>query len=122
MKHFVLIIAIFFGLQHAVSAQTTKKQTKKEAAKAERKKVKANTYQAPPSGKDSTLTADSAKRKVLTNNRRIFHWKDGQRATPTGHEATGVGAGYSALKKRPKPLAKDTLSPKKARIPKKDKQ
>jgi hypothetical protein len=35
--------------------------------------------------------------KVI-NQRNVKHWSDGQRATPTGHQATGVGSGYSALK------------------------
>ena len=121
MKHFILTFALFFGIAGAGFAQKTKKETKKEIVHKE-KKAKANSYQAPASKDNTKAVADSSKGKLLTNNRRIYHWKDGQRATPTGHEATGTGSGYSALKKRPKPLAKDTISPKKARIPKKDKQ
>ena len=31
------------------------------------------------------------------DQRKIYHWKDGTTATPTGHEATPVGGGYASL-------------------------
>jgi hypothetical protein len=41
-------------------------------------------------------SSDSAK----LSNRKIYPWKDGQRATPTGHVATpSNGSQYAALKK-----------------------
>ena len=33
------------------------------------------------------------------NQRKTYHWKDGQRATPTGHEATGLGSSAAPLPK-----------------------
>ncbi len=68
-----------------------------------------NAYSAQSSQGKKGDVADDVAAKNNLNNRRIYHWKDGQRATPTGHEATGVGGGYSALMKRKKPLAKDTV-------------
>ena len=45
----------------------------------------------------------SKKAKTVTkkplNQRKEYQWKNGQEATPTGHEATGVNGGYSAIKK-----------------------
>lgn len=34
---------------------------------------------------------------VIGNNRLILHWSNGQRATPTGHQAAAMGGGYAAL-------------------------
>jgi hypothetical protein len=54
------------------------------------KKVKAHHY------KQRTQKTDTVK----LSNRKIYHWKDGQRATPTGHVATpSNGSQYSAIKK-----------------------
>lgn len=39
------------------------------------------------------------KKKAALNHRRIYNWKTGQRATPTGQEATGVGSGYQSGRK-----------------------
>jgi hypothetical protein len=38
-------------------------------------------------------------KKTALNHRRNYNWKTGQQATPTGQEATGVGGGYSSIKK-----------------------
>lgn len=50
-----------------------------------------------------TKNSKSKKGKMVQtdslNDRKIYNWKDGQRATPTGHDATGTGGGYAALKK-----------------------
>jgi hypothetical protein len=57
---------------------------------APQKKVKAHHY------KQRTQKTDTVK----LSNRKIYHWKDGQRATPTGHVATpSNGSQYSAIKK-----------------------
>ena len=54
------------------------------------KKVKAHHYKQRPQVIDS----------IKLSNRKIYHWKDGQRATPTGHKATSSnGSQYAALKK-----------------------
>lgn len=57
---------------------------------APQKKVKAHHY------KQRTQNTDTVK----LSNRKIYHWKDGQRATPTGHVATpSNGSQYAAIKK-----------------------
>jgi hypothetical protein len=57
---------------------------------APQKKVKAHHY------KQRTQKTDTVK----LSNRKIYHWKDGQRATPTGHVATpSNGSQYAAIKK-----------------------
>ena len=33
------------------------------------------------------------------NNRKIYKWENGQRATPTGHEASPLNGSYQSLKK-----------------------
>jgi hypothetical protein len=54
------------------------------------KKVRAHHY------KQRTQKTDT----LQLSNRKIYHWKDGQRATPTGHTATpSNGSQYSAIKK-----------------------
>ncbi|HJW18756.1 MAG TPA: hypothetical protein VJ499_16620, partial [Flavisolibacter sp.] len=54
------------------------------------KKVKAHHYKQRPQVADSTKLS----------NRKIYHWKDGQRSTPTGHKATpSNGSQYAALHK-----------------------
>jgi hypothetical protein len=35
----------------------------------------------------------------VLDNRKVYRWKNGQRATPTGQEATSINGGYSAIKK-----------------------
>lgn len=57
---------------------------------APQKKVRAHHY------KQRTQNIDTVK----LSNRKIYHWKDGQRATPTGHVATpSNGSQYAAIKK-----------------------
>ena len=36
---------------------------------------------------------------AVINQRDVKHWGNGQTATPTGRQATGIGSGYSALRK-----------------------
>ena len=46
-------------------------------------------------GRKKTLT-----RSVPLQEGKIYHWKDGQRATPTGHEATGVNESGAVARPR----------------------
>jgi|SRR6476620_11583203 hypothetical protein len=64
---------------------------------APQKKVRAHHYkQRTQDNKQSTQKTDTVK----LSNRKIYHWKDGQRATPTGHVATpSNGSQYAAIKK-----------------------
>jgi len=48
-----------------------------------------------------TLTSRSLRsrssRVSTLSNRKIYNWKDGQSATPTGEQAASIGGGYAAL-------------------------
>lgn len=107
MKQIVLGLVVLFAMAESASAQQAREKTSTKKDKV------ANSLRPVDSTDLIWRTGIDSLRgsKVLKNNRRIYHWKNGQRSTPTGHEATGVGSGYSALKKRPLPLAKDTVPP-----------
>ncbi len=82
MKHIFLTLFSVFAFTTLTFSQTNKKHPVKK------KTVKHSKQAAKPI--DSTQLS----------NRKIYHWKDGQRATPTGHTATpSNGSQYSALKK-----------------------
>lgn len=36
---------------------------------------------------------------TVIDQRDVKHWANGQKSTPTGRQATGIGSGYSALRK-----------------------
>jgi hypothetical protein len=80
-----LILSAVFALMIAAtaSAQTSHKQTSKHSTSPSKKKV------AKPAVKIDSL-----------NQRKNYEWKDGQEATPTGHDARGINeTQYSAEKK-----------------------
>ena len=86
MKRVILSAFLLFGVTAIVSAQTTKKSSKAVIVRkaSENKKV--------------TKSAQ-AKNTVKLNNRKIYHWTNGQKSTPTGQEATSSnGSGYAAIK------------------------
>ena len=58
-----------------------------------------NSTNGPTHSSEGSRSGKKAKKKTALNHRRNYHWKSGQQATPTGQEATGVGSGYSAIKK-----------------------
>lgn len=85
MKRVILATMVFLGMSAAASAQTATGKASRTTSTA------------------SSSTKAKAKKAVkpsdTLNNRRIYHFKNGQRATPTGHEATpsSIGGGYAAL-------------------------
>jgi len=82
MKHIFLTLFSVIAFTTLTFSQDTKKHPVKK------KTVRHSKQAAKP--------IDSTK----LSNRKIYHWKDGQRATPTGHNATpSNGSQYSALKK-----------------------
>lgn len=82
MKHIILIAAFSFGAALTAGAQTTGSNSSNATTHASEGKTKKN-----------------QKKKVSLNHRRNYNWNTGQQATPTGQEATGVGSGFSAIKK-----------------------
>ncbi|MGZ3839845.1 MAG: hypothetical protein ACXVMS_11480 [Flavisolibacter sp.] len=68
--------------------------------------TKAQTAQSQTVRKPSFLKTKNS-RKAHLSNRNIYHWSNGQKATPTGTEATSSnGEGYAALKKDTAKLVK----------------
>ena len=97
MKRVIISAAFLLMVAGGVQAQTTeKKVVKKEATtthKAKAKKASAKKGTKDSAAKGVKVTSDAL------NERRIYKAKNGQRATPTGHEATPTSGGYAALKK-----------------------
>ena len=61
-----------------------------------------NSTNGPTNSSEGSTGKNKKGKKAKTanlNQRKIYKWPSGQRATPTGEEATGTGAGYSSGKK-----------------------
>lgn len=83
MKRMKMMLFLLIGTSGTVMAQTDKNTlNNNENNTTEKKEVKGT--KVDPGNLDQ---------------RNIYYWKSGQRATPTGHEATGLGGGYAALQK-----------------------
>ena len=83
MKRFILCGLLLTGFAIAGLAQTSGKAKNSSTSSASVNK----------SSKTKKSTGP-----VRLNNRKIYRWKDGQKATPTGHEATpSNGSQYSAI-------------------------
>lgn len=85
MKRVIFATMILVGISAAASAQTATGNASR-------------TTGAASSTKKAT-TKKTVKLSDTLNNRKIYHFKNGQRATPTGREATpsSIGGGYAAL-------------------------
>lgn len=83
MKRVIFSAFLLFGTAVFASAQTATGNSSTTTGVASSTSAKKKSKKARPS-------------EVL-NNRKIYHFKNGQRSTPTGNEATPVGGGYSAL-------------------------
>jgi hypothetical protein len=85
----ILSLTLLLSLSIVASAQSSHKKTTRK------KTVHTST------------TAHQASAPAPLDNRKIYQWKNGQRSTPTGEEATGInsdnyvaGKKDSALKKK----------------------
>jgi hypothetical protein len=85
MKYLILA-GILFSLSNEANSQTTGSNS-------------ANSTTNSSEGSSHKKQKRKKKQKATLNHRKIYKWKSGQRATPTGQEATGIGSGYSAIKK-----------------------
>ena len=103
MKRVILSAFILCGFAVAASAQTATGNSSR-------------TTGAASSTKANKKSKAAQKSSDTLNNRKIYHFKNGQRSTPTGHEATpsSVGGGYAAI-------GRDTASPTPPAQPKKQK-
>jgi len=91
MKRMILSAILLFGIATLVSAQTKEKQSSKTMKGVTIKSSKNKKTAKAPKAKADTVTL---------SNRKIYHWSNGQRSTPTGQDATSSnGSSYSALKK-----------------------
>jgi hypothetical protein len=86
MKRVILSTMLLFGVAAFASAQSS-----------------GSTGSATGSGASTSApkSANTKKPSENLNNRKIYHFKNGQRSTPTGAEATpsSTGGGYAALGK-----------------------
>jgi hypothetical protein len=87
----LIIGACMLCFAHLASAQTTGSNSGKSTANSSAKVTKKTTAK--------KIKKSTIKKKAPLNNRKEYEWKNGQQATPTGHEATGINGGYSAIKK-----------------------
>lgn len=85
MKRVILATMILLGVSAAASAQTATGNASRTTGAA--------------SSSTKATTKKTVKLSDTLNNRKIYHFKNGQRATPTGQEATpsSIGGGYAAL-------------------------
>ena len=101
MKRVILSAIFLCGLAVAGSAQTSGNSSRNTGAASSTAKNKKS--------KEALRPSDTL------NNRKIYHFKNGQRSTPTGYEATPstIGGGYAAIGRdkaasTPPPPAKKT--------------
>lgn len=87
MKRIIFSTAILLCICSIAEAQTTGSNSSNSTG------VSSSTK----NGKSSKSNTGKKTAGDTLNNRKIYNWKDGQRATPTGHEATGTNGGYAAL-------------------------
>jgi hypothetical protein len=87
MKRILLSTAILISISSVAAAQTSGGNSGNSPS------VSSSTA-GPKKGKG---TKGKKAASDTLNNRKMYQWKDGQRATPTGHEATGTGSGNAAL-------------------------
>lgn len=96
MKRLILSATVMLLLAGGVQAQTSERTATKQTTTAHQAKAKKGT-------KAKKAGATKAKGVKVTseqlNDRRMYKAQNGQRATPTGHEATPIGGGYASLKK-----------------------
>lgn len=88
MKRILLTSALFFGLAYMASAQTTGSSS-----------PNGPTVSSSSTTSQSKTTGNTKGQNAHLNNRKVYKWKDGQRATPTGHQATGTGGNEAPLPK-----------------------
>jgi len=99
MKRVILSVLIVFGITTIASAQTTQKKS----SKAKTTISNQTSHQAKAKTGTTTKTVEASATKSNNpklSNRKIYHWSNGQRSTPTGEAATSSnGNSYSAIKK-----------------------
>ena len=84
-----MIVGLVLGLSAgATSAQTTGSNSSRTTSMSS-----TGTYKAKKPKKEKKLPSEAL------NNRKIYHWQSGQRATPTGEEATPTNGGYQSIKR-----------------------
>lgn len=88
MKRLMIMVVAFGLAAGAASAQSSGGQSSRTTSMSS-----TGTYKAKKGKK-----VKKAPSEVL-NNRRVYHWETGQRATPTGHEAAPTSGGYQSLKR-----------------------
>lgn len=110
MKRLIISAAILLMVAGGVQAQTTEKKVAKKETTSTNKAKKTTTKKTAKTTKVKGVKATSDE----LNDRRIYKARNGQSATPTGHQATGTGGGYASLKKDTTVIIpKEAVKPKK---------
>lgn len=86
MKRLILTLVISTGIAGLAAAQRSTSTSTPSVSSP-------GSATTTPNGKSTTI-----KYKNL-DQRDIYHWSTGQRATPTGQQAIAINGGYAALKK-----------------------
>ena len=89
MKRLFLSFAVLMGLGSIAAAQTSGSNSSNTTSVSSSRATDSSSNTSNGNGQQA------AKR----DNRDIYKWKDGQRATPTGHEATGTNGAHATLPK-----------------------
>lgn len=93
MKRILIAAAIIIGMNHAASAQTSGSGASTNAPSVSSSRTKAKGTKAKKSQSQKSQS-DSL------NQRKMYKGENGQRATPTGHEATGTNGTAAPLPKK----------------------
>ncbi|GAB4091595.1 hypothetical protein [Flaviaesturariibacter terrae] len=103
MKKLFWIAALLLGTTAAADAQSSGAGTGSRTTGA----VSSSGSSRPlhSAKKRVTVRGKKGQKRVVTRTvplqeDKTYHWKDGQRATPTGHEAVGVNEGGAVAKPR----------------------
>jgi len=89
MKRLILTLVITTGIASLASAQSAGRSTSTTTPAVSSRGSATTT----PEGRSTTLKFQNL------DQRDIYHWSTGQRATPTGEQAIATNSGYAALKK-----------------------
>jgi hypothetical protein len=88
MKQWILTVLVMGLLTGIVEAQTSGSQSSRSTS-----------VSSPGSSKNKKPGKAKKAPSETLNNRKDYNWKDGQKATPTGHEAAPTNGSYQSLKK-----------------------
>lgn len=99
MKQIILSIAMAAGISSVAAAQTSGGSSSNGTSVSSASDIQTSGKKSTAKGKKGKGSKAQTKKTDSLDQSKMYNWKDGQRATPTGHEATGTGGGYAAIAK-----------------------